>query len=80
MILVIFVWFFLPETKDRTLEEVHEMFEAKEPARKFKTYVCTGVEGFAAEAVGKDAITRDEKTGAVRIETTTDESIRSQDA
>ena len=54
MILAIFVWFFLPETKDRTLEEIHEMFEAKVPARKFKHYVCTTTESYAAEAMGKE--------------------------
>jgi hypothetical protein len=38
--MVVFVWFFLPETKDRTLEEIDEMFHARVPARKFKSYVC----------------------------------------
>jgi hypothetical protein len=69
--LFIFTWFFIPETRDRTLEEVHEMFEARVPARKFKNYVCTGVESYAAEAIGGDALKRDEKTGAVRVETDT---------
>ncbi|OQU99198.1 hypothetical protein CLAIMM_04866 isoform 1 [Cladophialophora immunda] len=54
MVCVIFTYFFLPETRDRTLEEIHEMFEARLPARKFKGYVCTGVESYAAEAMGKD--------------------------
>ncbi|KAF2092643.1 MFS transporter [Rhizodiscina lignyota] len=54
MVLAIFTWFFLPETRDRTLEEIHEMFEEKVPARKFKSYICVGVEGLAAEVVGKD--------------------------
>lgn len=31
------VFFFLPEVKNRTLEEIDEMFEARLPARKFKT-------------------------------------------
>lgn len=53
MVCVIFTWFLLPETRDRTLEEIHEMFEARLPARGFKGYVCTGVEGFAADAMGK---------------------------
>lgn len=80
MILAIFTWFFLPETRDRTLEEIHEMFEAKVPAKRFKGYVCVGVERMAAEAVGKDAIRRDEKTGAVRIETELVENVASNDA
>ncbi|KAI1180022.1 MFS transporter [Nemania sp. FL0916] len=46
----LFAYVFLPETRDRTLEEIHEMFENKVPARKFKTYVCVGVETYAAGA------------------------------
>ena len=38
--MVAFFAIFLPETKDRTLEELDEMFEAHLPARKFKGYVC----------------------------------------
>jgi hypothetical protein len=37
------VFFFLPEVKNRTLEEIDEMFEQRLPARKFKTYKCVGV-------------------------------------
>ncbi|KAF2262924.1 monosaccharide transporter-like protein [Lojkania enalia] len=37
------VFFFLPEVKNRTLEEIDEMFEAKLPARKFAKYKCVGV-------------------------------------
>lgn len=50
MILLVFAFYCLPETRDRTLEEIHEMFENKVPARKFKGYVCTGIEAFAQEA------------------------------
>lgn len=40
-----FVWIYvyLPETKDRTLEELDEMFAARLPAHKFAGYVCTTV-------------------------------------
>lgn len=41
-ITVIWVYFYLPEIKNRTLEEIDEMFEARLPARKFRKYVCTG--------------------------------------
>ncbi|KAK1764519.1 MFS monosaccharide transporter-like protein [Phialemonium atrogriseum] len=34
----LFMFFYLPETKDRTLEEIDEMFEEKVPAWKFKGY------------------------------------------
>ncbi len=53
MVLVIFTAIFLPETRDRTLEEIDEMFEARIPARAFKSYVCTGIEQYAAEGVAK---------------------------
>ncbi|SPO06219.1 related to monosaccharide transporter [Cephalotrichum gorgonifer] len=38
----VWVWFFLPELKGRTLEEIDEMFQTKLPARKFRTYKCIG--------------------------------------
>lgn len=45
----IWVYFFLPEVKDRTLEEIDEMFEARLPARKFRKHVCIGRAGRIAE-------------------------------
>ncbi|KAI1340257.1 MFS monosaccharide transporter-like protein [Xylariaceae sp. FL0016] len=39
---VAWIWFYLPEVKGRTLEEIDEMFEARVPARRFRKYVCTG--------------------------------------
>ena len=33
----------MPETKDRTLEEIDEMFEEKLGARKFKNHKCTRI-------------------------------------
>ncbi|KAI1206086.1 putative maltose permease [Annulohypoxylon truncatum] len=38
----VWIYFFLPEVKDRTLEEIDEMFEARISARKFRKYHCTG--------------------------------------
>ncbi|KAI2641327.1 MFS monosaccharide transporter-like protein [Xylaria nigripes] len=35
------IWLYLPEVQGRTLEEIDEMFEARVPARKFRTYQCT---------------------------------------
>ncbi|CAI4218387.1 unnamed protein product [Parascedosporium putredinis] len=40
---LIWAYFFLPELKGRSLEELDEMFEANLPTRKFKSYVCPGV-------------------------------------
>ncbi|KAI1486453.1 general substrate transporter [Biscogniauxia mediterranea] len=42
VICAVWIFFFLPEVKDRTLEEIDEMFEARVPARKFRGYQCTG--------------------------------------
>lgn len=67
MTLLVFTFFFLPETRDRTLEEIHEMFEAKLPARKFKGYVCTRTEQLAAEGIAND-IKLQETGGAEHIE------------
>ncbi|XXG95174.1 hypothetical protein Hte_001434 [Hypoxylon texense] len=45
----LWIFFFLPEVKDRTLEEIDEMFEARVPARKFRGYHCTGTHVVLAE-------------------------------
>lgn len=79
MIVAVFTWFFLPETRDRTLEEIHEMFEAKLPARAFKHYVCVGVEGYAAEAMGKDLHMRKEAGAASHVEELTEQKNTATD-
>lgn len=56
-ILFVFTWFYIPETRDRTLEEIHEMFEANVPARKFKTYVCVGTNAMAEAALKEKDVT-----------------------
>ncbi|KAL7904468.1 general substrate transporter [Trichoderma velutinum] len=51
IVICICTFFFMPETKDRTLEEIDEMFMNNIPAREFKDYVCTGtVQGIPVEA------------------------------
>lgn len=50
MIMAVYAYLYLPETRDRTLEELHEMFEAGVPARKFKDFVSTHTQTVAAEA------------------------------
>ncbi|KAJ5386999.1 Maltose permease [Penicillium cosmopolitanum] len=42
LIAAAFIFFYLPEVKGRTLEEIDEMFELQLPARKFATYKCVG--------------------------------------
>lgn len=61
MIAAAFVWFCLPEVKGRTLEEIDEMFEKRLPARKFRTYVCTG--RAALESMQRNATTFEMDTG-----------------
>jgi hypothetical protein len=40
---MVFVYFYLPETKDRSLEELDEMFQNNVATRKFASYTCTGL-------------------------------------
>lgn len=58
----LFVFFLLPETKGRTLEEIDEMFEARLGARHFRGHVCVnagltekGREGQLEEVEDKDS-------------------------
>jgi SP family sugar:H+ symporter-like MFS transporter len=53
LINMIFVLIFLPETKDRMLEEVDEMFHNNVPARQFRAYECVGVEQARGHGVEK---------------------------
>ncbi|KAE8447058.1 hypothetical protein EG329_011193 [Mollisiaceae sp. DMI_Dod_QoI] len=54
----LWVWFYLPEVKNRTFEEIDEMFVARLPARKFRTYKC----------IGAAALVVDEKEPRVSVE------------
>jgi hypothetical protein len=50
----LFIYFFLPETRGRTLEEIHEMFEEKVPSKKFKGYTCAETQAMATEVIEKE--------------------------
>ncbi|CAI6332850.1 unnamed protein product [Periconia digitata] len=70
---VIWIYFFLPEIKNRTLEEIDEMFEVKPPlpARKFRKYVCTGHRtggGGEEKVVIEQKEKEEKKDGAVMTE------------
>ncbi|KAK7700703.1 hypothetical protein SLS64_010847 [Diaporthe eres] len=53
-IVFLFIYFFLPETRGRTLEEIHEMFEEGVPSRKFKGFVCAATQAMATEVIEKE--------------------------
>ncbi|PYH96660.1 general substrate transporter [Aspergillus ellipticus CBS 707.79] len=51
----VWVFFFLPETSGRTLEEIQVLFQRHVPARKFKTYEISDLSGSAALDDKKEA-------------------------
>lgn len=51
---MVFIYFCLPETKDRSLEELDEMFQQKVPTLKFEGYVCTGLGAQIRQLEDKD--------------------------
>ena len=55
-ICVAWFYFFLPETKARSLEELDEIFEARVAARKFRLYVCRIVEDAKHDVFGKETV------------------------
>jgi SP family sugar:H+ symporter-like MFS transporter len=72
----VWVYFYLPEIKNRTLEEIDEMFEARLPARQFRKYVCVGRHGAGVDEKGmrrrssgseKDEVIRQEVVGVEKI-------------
>ncbi|ORY70515.1 putative maltose permease [Pseudomassariella vexata] len=59
------VYFYLPEVKDRSLEEIDEMFEARLPARKFRGYRCTGTHTVLEKSHEKPEASHDEGKATV---------------
>lgn len=57
----VFFYFFLPEMKGRTLEELDELFQNRVSVRKFPTYECVSSERAKervkeAAGIGKDSV------------------------
>jgi hypothetical protein len=71
------VFFFLPEVKNRTLEEIDEMFEARLPARKFGTYVSRGRVDLDGEA--RKSIEREKEVTVLRSEMVAAETATTKD-
>jgi len=69
MLIAVFTFFFVPEAKDRTLEELDEMFHKKISVFKSKSYVCTG------EAVAH-SFAADEKQGATVTDQVEDMNVK----
>ncbi|KAK3899805.1 general substrate transporter [Staphylotrichum tortipilum] len=59
LILAVFVFFFVPETRGRSLEQLDELFSKRVPARKFKAYVTDLQQVDADDYI--EEITLDEK-------------------
>lgn len=57
---MLFFFFFMPELKGRTLEEIDELFANKVSPRQFKTYQTKIQEEALAEVRGQEGLT-DEK-------------------
>jgi Sugar (and other) transporter len=66
MIMTVWIFFYLPETKDRTLEEMDELFEARLPARKFRSYVCVKTRAVMDHAMAEEIAI--EKEQALEVE------------
>lgn len=63
VVAILFIFFFVPEVRGRTLEEIEEMFNKGVPAWKFQSYVCENVERARKEAE-HDMLHEEEKEAA----------------
>ncbi|TVY67545.1 Maltose permease MAL31 [Lachnellula suecica] len=69
VILVVWVYFFVPETKSRSLEQLDELFQKRVPTWKFPAYVTEHQLVDADKtAVSDPEIARDGKVGTVHVE------------
>ena len=68
--LVVWTYFWVPETKGRSLEQLDELFEKKVSARKFSKFALERqiVDDFAGEPSGGDHESRDAEIAVVKTE------------
>lgn len=59
VVATIWVLLMIPETKNRSLEELDEMFQAKVPTRQFKRYECTGLGASITQLDGNGIVRKD---------------------
>lgn len=74
LIAAAFIWHFMPEIHNRSLEEISEMFEAGLPARKFKGYKCMG-NATATKGKIEEISTNNEPSDEKKLDTTQVEHI-----
>ncbi|PGG97440.1 hypothetical protein AJ79_09201 [Helicocarpus griseus UAMH5409] len=68
IIVTSFIWYFLPEVRGRTLEEIDEMFRSRVPTKEFPKHVC--LENQEARERGLMNVIGDDKPGATHVEAT----------
>ncbi|KAF2743013.1 monosaccharide transporter-like protein [Sporormia fimetaria CBS 119925] len=73
------VFFFLPEVKNRTLEEIDEMFEARLPARAFRKYKCVGVLAAGLDREGRKSVEREKEVEVLGDEKVMAETVVSKE-
>lgn len=61
VVTMLFIIFFVPEVRGRSLEEIEEMFDKGVPAWKFQSYVCENVEQARRDA--DETLAREEAKG-----------------
>ena len=65
---LVFLYLFLPEMRNRTLEEIDELFQERVPRRQFPTYHCVSSERAREQAVKNVGLDMEEEKAAVEIE------------
>lgn len=68
---MLFFFFFMPELKGRTLEEIDELFANKVPPWKFKNYQTTIQEEALAEVRAQEGLADEKSPVAETVENAT---------